>query len=211
MQVLTFQELPAIPSLGALVGSSGSADLLSSISRQWGDGGTHFGKPGDLFLDNQMAFLRGIIDPATQAINAMKKVASLFCKASEPPIIAITEPEQLSCVPPSMILPILTMPIMREQLAAGNIHGFGFATSDLPVEDDTGRILNNGRCQLEPGKVNELVWIMKSIDPKYTVDELDMLRSTREFLQWFMEQQLKAPQTERIDPTDYPNPMGKLK
>lgn len=212
MQVLAFQELPSIPSLGSLIGTTGQAELLSSISKQWGDGGTHFGKPGDMFLDNQMTFLRGIIAPAKAATDIMKKTVGLFTGATAAPqIIPIVEPGQLQNVPSSMVLPILTMPIIRDQLRAGTIYGFGFAVGDLPAEDVTGRLLNNGVCVMQPGVENVQVWTWKTTDPRYTVEELDMLKATREFVQWFTENQLQQPAPERIDPTDYPNHMGKLK
>jgi hypothetical protein len=209
MIMMPFLDLATLPSVSSVLGARGKADLLNQISKDWGDGGTRFGQPDDLFLSNNFSFLQGLVNVYNKTADIVTNAFNAFTNRSQ--IHAITEPEQLKSVPAPMWVPILTMPKVRELLLAGSIHGFGVEAYELPKEDVAGRLIRNGTKVLVPGKEQQLVWVWKGSDTVYTVDEIEALQETRLFIDKFLESQMRKPVNQRCDPTDFPNLMGSLK
>ena len=209
MYMMPFLSLSELPSVSAVFGARGKADLLNQISKDWGDGGTRFGQPGDLFLNNHLSFLQGLVEVYNKTADVVTAAFSAFTNRDK--IHAITDLEQLGVVPATMWMPILTMPKLRVLLEAGEIHGFGVEPHELPKEDETGRLIRNGSTVIHPGKPQQLVWVWKGTDPKYTVDEIEQLQETRQFIDSFLESQMRKPVGQRQDPTDYPRLQGRLK
>lgn len=209
MIMMPFLDLATLPSVSSILGARAKSDLLNQISGDWGDGGTRFGQPGDLFINNHMRFLNGLVNVYNKTADLVTSAFNAFTNRDN--IHSITELDQLKVVPATMWMPILTMPKVRDLLVAGQIHGFGVEPHELPKEDVVGRLIRNGSTTIVPGKHKQMVSVWKGTDPKYTVDEIEQLQETRLFIDKFLETQMRRPPTERMDPTDYPNRMGTLK
>lgn len=190
-------------SLGSLLGTSGSAELVRDINMHCGNS-TFFGSAEDPFRTGFSHFMQTIAEPIRQMNTALLAAAK---KAFDPDrIVPITTPKGLCNIPPSMHLPILYFPPVRAMLEEERIDGFGISPKHLDDGDIYAGVLEDGHVELTSdnlGKDGEYTvhchW--SSDEPELDAEERDAIRETREFIWNFM----NGEETEHFDVTDYPN------
>lgn len=187
---------------GALLGTTGSAELVDSINASLG--GSMFSDTMNAFRDIRNSFVETVIRPIQMGYNAVSQLANVLMN---PDVIRplITEAD-FKAVPPCMYEAIVMFPPVRSLLTQGRISGFGFDPEFLPEEDVWGRLIENGTCHDVLSSADEngdvwLEWHYKSTDPDVTVDELEAVEATRNSIRRILD-------TTRFDPTDYPEERG---
>ena len=190
-------------SAGSLLGTSGTAALLSSINESLG-GSSFFGSVQDTYRDIRNSFVENIIRPIQQATLTMQNVVNILMNPDT--IRPLTNGEDLKAIPPCMYEPIIMFPPVRTLLEQGRISGFGYDPEHLPKEDTFGRIIGNG-CVFdvlsnvqEDGNVY-LDYEWRSDDPVLSFEEMDSIQVTRDFISNLLA-------TTNLDPTDYPEQRG---
>lgn len=209
MYIAPLAEALITPSLGSLLGTSASSDVLTYLNRQYGNpNGVIFGQPGDPLAD-RFNNLMSVVQTRLMDTNRMVQ-QTVQAVANPTQIIPITSEDQLYHTPVSMQLPILMYEPIRELFMQDRIYGYGFCKENLPQEDVFGRLINNGTVTLnsncyEDGKIPEFMteeWV--STDPNLTFSELDMIEETREWVLKYLREQMKDG-GEMRDPTDPSN------
>lgn len=94
--------------------------------------------------------------------------------------------EDFSDVPPAMQIALSLMPEIRSGIMSGRFSGYGFDPSFYPEEDVFGRLIDNGRGDLQPDGTFECVAVWKTDDPDLTEENLDDLERSRETLRRMM-------------------------
>lgn len=192
-------------SAGALLGTTGSQAIIDSINNSLGST-KFFGTVKDSYREIGNYFINNIVKPINYATMA---IANSVNTLLHPDVIKpITQESDLLSIPPCMYEPIVMFQPVRTLLEEGRIFGFGYEPDNLPKEDVWGRLIQNGTCEdikealatSEDGCV-ELDYEWYSTDPEHTVDDIDAVEQTRNFI-------LKMMQTTNYDPTDYPEVRG---
>lgn len=209
MYIAPLAEALITPSLGSLLGTSATSDVLSYLNNQYGNhNGVIFGQAGDPLADrfnNLMTLVQ------TQLVDTNRMVQQTTLAVSNPlQIQAITSEEQLYNTPVSMQLPILMYQPIRELFEQDRIYGYGFCKENLPQEDVFGRLIDNGKVTLNKnfyadGKIPDYMveeWV--TTDPNLTFDELDAIEETREWVEKYLRDQMREG-GEMRDPTDPSN------
>lgn len=190
-------------SMGNLLGSAGAPELMKKISTMAGYGSNHFGTMSDPFRDHFQNFMSVVVEPIRQVQIQLQQAGVTVQR--EDKIRSITTVEQLQDgVPPCMIKAILTFPPIRKLAEDGRIDAWGIDVSTFPEEDEYGRLIANGTVELIPANIVDgevtLTYEWCSLDPVVTLDELDDISDTREFLEQFLEDE----DTKHLDPTAVP-------
>lgn len=200
-------------SSGSLLGTSGNSAILKQMAAEASHMAiSHFGSERDPIREGQLAFTAQITEPIRRMASQLQQTRTAV--QLEDRILPITNIKELERgVPSCMWMHILTDPPIRDLVRESRIDAWGLKDQDLPEEDVAGRLINNGRADLVKGapcwdKTDpDSFWtteIYASDDPRFTDDELVFLEQTREFFENF----LLDPDTEYLDPTDYPRPRG---
>lgn len=187
-----------IPSLGNLIGTSGSDNLLKTINNEMRNS-DFFGSINDIMQTGRQMFVANFVEPIRSIGNTIKNVIGMTNREDE--YISITSSDMLRSIPTCMHLPILMYKPVRKLFDDGRIFGFGHQT--IPDEDPYGRLIKNGTIDdlaeaMDDNGIVEFSYEFKSTDPDLTFDQLESIRETREFLEEFL-------RTNDEDPTDYPN------
>ena len=189
---------------GALLGTSGTSQLIKQINDQSGFNSNYYGTSNDLFGTTYRNFMSGVIQPARQA-QVMLQQAQMAVNLPDVsrPLDSVAEFEK--GVPPCMYDGILMYPPIRKLAEDNRIEAFGIDVMTYPVEDSYGRLINNGTVVLTADKFQddgtvEFVWEWKSTDPDITQEALDDLEVTRLYLEQF----LNSDDTHHLDPTSLP-------
>ena len=209
MYIAPLAEALITPSLGSLLGTSATSDVLSYLNHQYGNqNGVIFGQAGDPLADrfnNLMTLVQ------TKLVDTNTMIQQTTLAVSNPlQIQAITSEEQLYNTPVSMQLPILMYQPIRELFEQDRIYGYGFCKENLPQEDVFGRLIDNGKVTLNKnfyadGKIPDYTveeWV--STDPNLTFTELDTIEETREWIEKYLRDQMREG-GEMRDPTDPSN------
>lgn len=215
MYIAPLAEALITPSLGSLLGTSATSDVLGYLNQQYGSqNGVIFGQPGDPLADrfnNLMSLVQ------TQLADTNLMIQQTTIAVSNPlQIQAITSEEQLYNTPVSMQLPILMYQPIRELFEQDRIYGYGFCKENLPQEDVFGRLIDNGKVTLNKnfyadGKIPDYMveeWV--TTDPRLTFDELDAIEETRDWVEKYLRDQMREG-GEMRDPTDPSNKIGQLR
>ena len=212
MQVLPLIDLPTPIPLGCFTGQFGNRAVIEELNNTWqnsGGSGVLFGQ--DAFGDRFRAFSSIITAQADEIKNTvLRTVEATTCPNK---FQFITCPDDLYNVPICMYVPLLTDPRIRPYFEAGKLDGWGLTPQDLPTEDVAGRLIKNGSFDTsDPNYSREapVEWTFQTGDPNYTLEELEAIETSRDFICSFLEEQL-GDEGENIDFTNYPNRMGKLK
>jgi hypothetical protein len=190
-------------SAGALLGTTGTAELVRSINDSLG-GSSLIAAAQDQFRDIRNSFVENVLRPIQMSRAAnLQRVNILMNPDVIRPLI---DPIDFSAVPPCMWEAIVMHPPVRALLEQGRIAGFGFDPDNLPKEDTWGRLINNGVCENVLDAVDAegkvwLSWEFHSTDPVVSFDELDAVELTRRSI----DQMLSST---RFDPTDMPEERG---
>lgn len=193
-----------ILSLGAMLGTSGSQDLINNINSRCG-GGSFFSEIADPFRQGFQNFMTQIVEPIRKVETALHSTAkALFCKDVYRPITSIKDLEK--GVPPCMFSSIVYHAPVRKLLEEERIDGWGIKADDLEEGDIYANVLENGHVRFDSStldKNGEITIHFKESteDPEVTYEDVQAIRATREFLDEFMSDEI----TSAIDPTAYPN------
>lgn len=193
--------LNTVPTMGDLFGSSGSDALLRQINNEM-QGSSFFGGTADYLAKARNMFVENIIQPIRAIGNTLKNIINIT--EYDDKIITIDEEELLKCIPTSMHMPILMYAPVKKLFDEGRIFGFGY---DYVPDDDTyGRLINNGVVesvldQMDENGEIEFKYEFRSGDPDLSFEEIESIRDTREFIDWFLD-------NTKLDPTDYGNDRG---
>jgi len=211
MVVLQVLDVMTAPVLGMYTGHSGNQAVFSRLNNQFADAaGVLFGSASSMGFSNRYdAFTQKIQEMDGAAVSALNAATAAIFHPDT--IVVIDNQEALENIPSCMHIPILTMPKVRDLYDQGLIYGWGVDASKLPDEDVVGRLLDNGTSYFNhPDIPNDrpVGYTFRSDDPVYDFDELSKLRASREWVDNFLEDQLRG---DRMDITDIPNRIGKLK
>ena len=211
MVCLNLIDLPQAIPLGCITGQYGAQAVLDELNATWRNNGSGVIFGEDTFGQKFKEF-SSMIASQTKLIadSVLKAVEAVTCPNK---IQAIESEDDLKNVPPCMFIPILTMPEVRPLFEGGQLSGWDVDPAQLPSEDVVGRLLNNGRIDTgaeDYDRDSPMSWTFKTGDPDYTVEELRKIRTTRNFISAFLEEQM-GPGGDQKDITDIPNRMGKLR
>ena len=190
-------------SAGALLGTTGTSDLVSSINASLGSSRFLAGLP-QTFHDIHNTIMVNMIQPIQMGVEALsKRVNALLNPDFIRPLI--TE-EDFKSVPPSMYLPIVLYAPVRTLLEQGRVNGFGFDHKHLPEEDVYGRLIDNGTVDDVSAAADKdghvwFTWEWLSTDPNLSFGELAAIEDTRTAISRMLA-------TTLFDPTDYPEERG---
>ena len=202
--VMPFAQTGVVPSLGHIVGNSGREDLMASLSQKW-SGGVVFGN-NDPLQERYRNWTQTVLEPVRAAGRKVKEIASAAHQKHD--IREITSEEQLDDIPVDMWEPIVTDPVIRHHVEKGDLYGFGLDLELLPKEDDVGRLCENGAVdswKLDSTPDNKPVyftWEWRSGDPEYSLEELDKIRRSREFIRDVMLADMENLERDPTDPSD---------
>lgn len=203
--------LSGAPTPGALLGTRGSMELINSINNASGMN-AYFGSNSDPFKTGYNMFMQSVVYPirvvGTQVQQTAKK---LFETDYIKNIDTIEKLEE--GIPPSMYDAIGLYEPIRELASQNRIDCFGFTNPYLKeAEDYWGRLISNGSTDVDETtliKENgqsyiELKYEFNGSDPDYTIEELEAIQSTRNFISEFLQDE----ELKKYDFTNYPNLRG---
>lgn len=210
---LSLVDLPSAIPLSVFMGSTGMQDVIDHMNAKWHTQGSGVIFGEGTFGDRYRAFTDLVSSRQAATIRAVEKtVQSITC----PNMFQIIDSQDaLEHVPPCMYIPLLTFEPMRKLFEDGRIQGWGVKLDELPEEDVCGRMINDGRFdsaneEWRKDPNSGVKYIVKTGDPDYTREQLDMIETSRGWLDTWLEEQL-GPGGDELDPTDLPNQMGKLR
>lgn len=192
-----------VMSLGAILGTSGSQELLDRINAR-GGGGSFFNTDRDPFRDGFKAFMQTVVDPIRKIGVTLQNTANkLFRNDVITPIVC---EEDLRWIPPKMHLPIVYYPPIRQMLEEERIDGFGIDPKTLAEEDPYADMCDSGVVDIHSSTLGSkgeytVIHYESTTDPELTHDEVEAIRDTREFLGHFVTNE----ETSHFDPTNYPD------
>lgn len=213
MHVLSLVDIPQAVPLGAYSGQTGMQAIISQMNESWRNSGSGVIFGQGVFADRYRAFTELVTDKE-RAIVAMveKSVQAITCPDK---FMVIDSQEALEYVPECMRMPILTYAPVRKLFDAGMIGGWGFKWEDLPQEDVVGRMLEDGAFHSDDEKwmkdpESGVTYHFRTGDPNYTIEQLQCIQTTREFIDTWLEEQM-GPDGDNLDITDLSQRMGKLR
>ena len=199
--------------LSVFTGSTGMQDVIEHMNAKWHTQGSGVIFGEGVFGERYRAFTDLVSNRQSAAIAMVEKtIQSVAC----PDMFQVIDSrEALEHVPPCMYIPLLTHAPLRKLLEEGRIGGWGVKPEELPEEDIAGRMMNNGRFDtMNKEWMNDpeagVSYVFKTGDPDYTIEQLNMIETSRWFIDEFLEQSL-GPNGDNVDPTDIPNEIGKLR
>ena len=144
-----------------------------------------------------------VVEPIRQVGAAVANVAQKLFRKDE--IRPLTCEDDLRWIPPSMHLPIIYFKPIRQMLEEERIEGFGIDPATLCDEDPYEDLCKSGVVNihstwLEKDGSYQLNFYESTVDPDLTPEQIAAIRSSREFLEEFINNSL----TEHYDPTNYP-------
>lgn len=191
-------------SLGAILGTSGSSELISNINQRCGSG-SFFGSMEDPFRTGYQAFMTKIVEPIRHVQQTLFSTAkSLFHKDVYRPIDSKKELEK--GIPPCMQLGIVYYAPIRRMLEEESIDGFGIDIKTLREDDPFEPVLNSDYVELHSdvlrGKGDfDMFHYEYSDSPELSDDEISALRKTREYIDRF----IVDDETQCFDFTSFPD------
>lgn len=201
MRMAPTAHLSTMPSPGALLGTTGTSDLIQSINDSIGNT-EWFESARNAFSPMHNAFVQNVINPIRQATSALTStVVSYLNPDTFRPLVQETD---LQSIPPCMHIPILMMPAVHQLHTQGRIDGFGYDPDTMPYEDVYGRMLQNGHIENvldtppDNAAYHPISYTWTTDDPALDPEEVEAIRDTREFIEAYVERT-------GIDPTAYPN------
>jgi len=213
MQPLNLLSLPSAIPLSVFTGSTGMQDVIDHMNAKWHTqgNGVIFGE--GVFGERYRAFTELVSNRQSEAIRMVEKtIQSVTCPDM---FQVIDNMESLEHVPPCMYIPLLTHEPLRKLFEEGRIGGWGVKPEELPEEDIAGRMMKNGRFDSADEEWRKdpnsgVSYVFKTGDPDYTIEQLNMIETSRWFIDRVLEKSL-GPDGDMLDPTDLPNEIGKLR
>lgn len=211
MRILPLIELPTAMPLGALVSSpEDMREVIDHMNSTWRStgAGVIFGEGA--FGERYRAFQELVTGREQAVVDAVARtVAAVTCPDK---FIVIDSQEALEHVPQCMQIPILSYAPVRKLFEDGAIKGWDIPWTDLPEEDVYARMIEYGRFHSDneewmKDKDKGVVFGFRTGDPNLTREQLNMIESSREFIDEWLEEQL-GPGGDHLDMTDLPNQMS---
>ncbi len=178
-----------IPSVGALLGTSGTAAVVQSINQQLGS--VRFGELNTRFAEAHNAFHRQVVAPLRAAAEQVKSLATtLHNPDTFRPLV--TE-EDFKSIPPCMWIPIVQYAPVKSLLKQGRVWGFGLDPDYLDEEDTWGRLVDNGKSRDVAADMDKdgyvtLTAVHWSDDPEHRGRDLSAIETTREAIDRLLEE-----------------------
>lgn len=207
VRVRSIQQLSMVPSLGAMLGSVHSNDVLDRLNMASG-GGVIFGQPGDPLRERYQNLRAQLANSLMLADRIVERTRQVIFEPER--MVPITCVDDLYNVPQVMQLPILMYEPVRTLLEEGRISGYDIDPKNLPDEDVYGRLINNGKVELGQDKDGEFVWLWRTDDPVLTDADLEAIEATRGWIDSWLLNEMK-PGGDYRDPTDPSNKISKKK
>jgi hypothetical protein len=178
----------SVLSLGALLGTTGSNELIAKINRQSGNG-TYFGSQLDPLRTGFQMFMTKIIEPArATSIKLFDAARQLVNHDVYKKIDSLAKLKE--GMPPCMRLGVIYYPPIRRMLEEERITGYGINPLCLQDGDPYGAVLQSGVVDVHSKLVGkdgsfEVEWNYSSIDPEMTIEEMECLQATRDYFDKF--------------------------
>jgi hypothetical protein len=192
--------LTSIPSIGSLLGTSVSPDLINQINSNLPNSGV-FGTELDPFKKHHEYFMEHIVNPiieTQQQIEHLQAIASI----NDNQILSIWNQDMLQfSLPQAMRLPILLYPPIMELYKKNAISGWDMnVPKDQDIPDIYGEMIEGVTADMEWDNEEGYVGTCYCEDDwDLSLDEIEDIKETREFLDKFL-------QETDLDPT---NPSSK--
>jgi phage tail protein X len=203
VRIFPIQQLAAPIPISRLIGDNGS---MNQIVTSLGDSKI-FTDHGNLIGNSINELKRVITDVVDTGVNQIKKVMNAITNPGQAGYVPIINEAMLTTIPDIMIHPIMTYAPVRELFMDGKLHGFGYTPDTLPTTDPWGRLIDNGTLEIDScGKHNkgkQLVWEYYDDDPVHTIEDLEAVESTRDFIDHYLATEMKKESPKDI--TDFPN------
>ena len=198
-------ELSGIPTMGALLGSRGDAQLVNHINKMTGS--NYFGSQNDRYAAQYNNFLSTYIEPIRRANNEIRIAVERLQKPDT--IRRVDTYEGLREIPPAMMIPTVTYGPLFTLLRQGRVDGWGFNPEWLEDEKETyDRLIEtNGVIDFseEPDGEEPDTYLhhfeIDMADPEISHEDRIFIMQTREFIQ-------KILDDTDLDPTDLDNIRG---
>ena len=189
MSALTLTQFERIPSMGAILGTTGCTEVLNQINKELGSS-SYFGSIDDPFAAQHNYFVYNIVAPmrliATQFKEQFKELHQPKDNNIFRPIVSVADLEE--GIPECMWEAIAQHPTIKALGKQDRVDLFGLDVSLLPESNPYHRLLNNGVSTFSAQDlkdsggtyIEEHDW--RSTDPVLSVDDLEALEDTYEFL-----------------------------
>lgn len=191
-------------SLGSLLGTTGSQELVQQINAACG-GGSFFGGSSDPYREGFQHFMQQVIEPIRAVgIQLTNTVQQVLKPDVYRPIDS--EKELSKGIPPCMQLGIIYYPPIRQMLEEERIDGFGIDPKTLQEDDPFEPVLKSDKAIIHSSTLGKdgsftMTTYWASDAPELTQEQKWALEVTREFFGEFV----TNDRTKVYDPTDYPS------
>jgi len=188
--VLGITSLNAVPSIGALLGSRGSDELIRAINHNLGSA-SYFGSSNDRFSHLQNQFMDMYVRPIKQANSLISTCTDRFL-GKEDTYRVVDTIAKFKDVPPCMQLPIVTYDPLYNLLKKGAIVGYGYDADEITEQKEMFDRLcyHNGHVDYADDNVYkrdeelnftyvEEVHEFKGTDIELTPDQISFIQDTR--------------------------------
>ena len=207
MYLSAIQDVDFMPSIGSMFGSTGNDAMLSRLSSQGGAGGVVFGHAGDPMASRYNKFRNTISNVVSNTIDKISNTYDVIMRRDKP--VLLSDESGFTKIPECMKIPLLTHAPIRELLSKSEISGFGIKEEWLPEEDVVGRLISNGYVEQSMNfKTSKYEFpeyaeeIYRSDDPDFDDDQLEIINSSRKYMEQYIERQL-SDDGESLDPTNF--------
>lgn len=195
--MLNISELNSVPSMGALLGSRGSDELLASINTSLG-ASSYFGSSFDRYSDQHNFFMTRFVEPIRQANRTVSQISNFLLNRDV--FKPIEDEEDLRTIPPCMMLPVLTHKPLSKLLTQGRIEGWGYTSEDVASVDKMyNRLLRtNGTVDLSTTRFDKdgAYWSVETYyttDPKITFEDRISVEATERYIDKVLKDTLLDP------------------
>lgn len=199
--MLQITQLNDVPSVGALLGSRGSQELLSSINRSLGSN-AFFGSNDDRYGHLHQNFVTKFIEP-------IRRANSMICDLSARLVNndyfrSLTTPDELRACPPCMMPSLLTHEPLYNLFRQGRVNGWGYVPEAfVDAREQYKRLVEtNGTVwyetsspNLKDGEFWDETTIHYGIDPQISFEDRIAIEETRDYID-------KILRESEMDPTD---------
>ena len=197
--MLGITSLSAVPSMGALLGSRGSDELIRAINHSLGSA-SYFGSVNDRFTHIQNQFMDQYVRPIKQA-NAVIATCNDRFFGKENSYKVIDTIAKFKEVSPCMQLPIVTYDPLYNLLKKGAIVGYGYDAEEIIDQKEMFDRLcyHNGHIDYADDNVYkhdedlnftyvEEVHEFKGTDIELTLEQISMIQETRDAIDRIMKE-----------------------
>lgn len=197
--MLGITSLSAVPSLGAMLGSRGSDELIKAINHSLGPT-SYFGTSADRFSHLQNQFMDMYVRPIKQANSIVNVCADKFL-GKEDTYKVIDTLAKFKEVPQCMQLPIVTYDPLYKLLKKGAIVGYGYDADEIVDQKEMFDRLcyHNGHVDYADENVYkhdeelnftyvEEVHEFKGTDIELTLEQISFIQETRDAIDRLMKE-----------------------